>query len=298
MVIIYCYGIVRGFVVYHDGVADRDPYTPADENAARVAAWIEAHAVQRWFVLVQFMDPHRPYQFHPQYDFGPRALDRYDGEVAFTDQAVGSLLAALERLGLSERTVVVVNADHGEAIQESDSDFLGHGGAVLPEIVFVPLLLRWPGGPGGLKFEALCRNLDIMPTVLELLKVEGPAGMKGRSLVTEFRARTKTSPEPAFTMGVLKGPEQVSAIMQGERPEELYQGVVIPAYQRPAVYTLAADRAGREGAPAETARRLMEDLHDFVAEAEAALAGRPAAEAPLLDEKTRASLKALGYLQQ
>ena len=292
------YGLERGFGDYHDGLAGRSPYTPADETAAQAAAWIRERAGGRWFAFVQLMDPHRPYQPHPQYAFGTKMADLYDAEVAFTDQAVGELLAALEAAGLADRTVVVVSSDHGEGVFADNADFVGHGGGVAPAIALVPLILRWPGGPAGREYEALCRNLDLMPTVLELLQVAGPAGMQGRSLLPEIRDRVKTSPEPAFTMAVLKGPEQVSVLVQGRKPEDLYQGVVIPAYNQVRVYSLGPDLSPREGAPEAVAAGLITALEKFVGGADRALAEGPPRAPALLDEKTRASLKALGYITE
>jgi arylsulfatase A-like enzyme len=290
------YGLERGFTEYHDGLADREPYTPADETVNQAAAWIGKHQDGRWFAFVHLMDLHRPYLSHPGYDFGPRGIDRYDAELAFTDAAIGRLLAELDRLGLAKRTVIVINSDHGEGIFEDDSAFVGHGGGVIPEIAFVPLMMRWPGGEKNRTVTALCRSLDIMPTVLELLGVAPPGEMRGRSLVAEAKAKSATSSEPAFTMALLKGPEQVSVIIQGKKSDELYQAVAIPAYGDAAAYTITA--AGLQpDAPPEIAPQLVADLKKFIAQADHALAAAAPRTPPVLDEKTRAALKALGYLQ-
>lgn len=290
------YGLEAGFQSYFDGAANHSPYTPADETADLAVKWIGEHASSRWFAFVHFMDPHRPYHPHPGLDFGTRFLDLYDAEIAFTDRAVGEIMDELDRRGLRDHTIIVINADHGEGVFAEDARFIGHGGGVIPEIVRVPLIVSWPGSPKGRVMTALCRNLDIMPTILDLLQIPGPEGMRGRSLLPEIKRKAKTSPEPAFTMAVLKGPEQVSAIIQGDEPGQIYQAVVIPAYQEASVYTIIADGL-TPGAPPEATAMLMEDLKKFLAEAEQAVATAQHGASPALDEKTIANLRALGYLK-
>lgn len=290
------YGMERGFGHYFDGVAHHSPYTPADETAAMASKWIRENASSRWFAFVQFMDPHRPYQPHPEFSFGSRFIDLYDSEIAFTDRALGAILKTLDELELGNRTIIVVNSDHGEGVFEDNKMFVGHGGGVIPQIVRVPLVIRWPGGPEDREVKALCRNLDIMPTVLELLEAPEVKGMQGRSLLADIKGKAKTSALPAYTMAVLKGPEQISLILQGDKPDRIFQAAITPAYQQASVFRITGK--GKEGGVSqELTRRIMQDITKFTEQADRSIAESKKRQPPDLDEKTKAGLRALGYLQ-
>jgi arylsulfatase A-like enzyme len=107
----------------------------------------------------------------------------YDGEVAFTDNLVGRLLDELEMMGLLENTIVVITADHGEILYEHERYF-GHDIALYDECLMIPLIIYSPtlevASP---KIEELVQSLDIMPTLLEMLRIEPPGDLEGKSLL-------------------------------------------------------------------------------------------------------------------
>jgi len=105
---------------------------------------------------------------------------RYHGCVAWLDDQVGRILAALDAAGLREKTVVVLSTDHGASLGE-------HG--VLAKHTFapqshrVPLIVSWPGVlPHGQRRGDLSVSEDLAPTLLHLAGIERPAGMTGRNL--------------------------------------------------------------------------------------------------------------------
>ena len=79
-----------------------------------------------------------------------------------------------------DRTVLVVLADHGEDLL--DHGHWGHCRSLFASTTWTPLLLRGPGVPRGRRVPAVVQNLDVVPTVLDLLRVPAPAGLAGRSL--------------------------------------------------------------------------------------------------------------------
>jgi arylsulfatase A-like enzyme len=110
--------------------------------------------------------------------------DVYDGEVRFTDEHIGRLLARLGDLGLADNTLVVLVADHGEEFR--DHGGLGHGHSLHREVMRVPLAFRAPGlSPR--RVRALARQVDLLPTVLELLGLPAPRGIPGQSLLPALR---------------------------------------------------------------------------------------------------------------
>ena len=124
-------------------------------------------------------------------DFG--SLDRpwvealYDGEIRRLDQLFFKRLReTLERSDLVGNTLVIVSADHGEELV--DHGLVGHvstyrEGRLYDEVIRIPLLLWYPGVIAeGVVVEDLVQNIDVVPTVLDLLDLKEPAALQGQSL--------------------------------------------------------------------------------------------------------------------
>ncbi|MFH1739603.1 MAG: sulfatase [bacterium] len=115
--------------------------------------------------------------------------DRYDGGVSYTDSQVGRVVSTLKDLGLSDKTLVVVAADHGESLGEH-SIYFAHISLYEP-VVRVPLIFSWPGRiPEGRPISEVCGNVDIYPTVLDLLDIDTPNGLSGQSLLPIWSGQT------------------------------------------------------------------------------------------------------------
>lgn len=169
-----------------------------------------------FFIYLHELDPHGPYEpvypyadlypapyrgFVPVNDNGNRHINllssprgkidrseasyldaRYRGEISFMDAYLGELLSRLARSGLERDTLVIFASDHGEAFMEHQT--LGHGGVGYEEVARVPLIFRLPGVlPGGLEVQDPVQLADVAPTVLDLLGIEIPPEMQGRSLL-------------------------------------------------------------------------------------------------------------------
>ena len=170
-----------------------------------------------WFLFAHFFDPHCDYVPPPPYDtrFDPgyagsvdgrhcvagpgiarpdpdrpgglvreiadRDLEHvvalYEGEIAWVDDHVGRILAALDGLGLAHTTLVVVVSDHGEEF--FDHGNLGHRHNLNEEVVRVPIVLRLPGAlPAGAAVRGPVSLTDVLPTVLDILGLP-PASAPG-----------------------------------------------------------------------------------------------------------------------
>jgi len=106
----------------------------------------------------------------------------YDAEIRFADEVVGRLLDALEEHGLERSTLVVVTSDHGEGLM--DHDELQHGFHLYPELLHVPLIVRFPeGAHAGRRVADPVRSIDVMPTVLDALGLPSPDVAQGASLL-------------------------------------------------------------------------------------------------------------------
>jgi hypothetical protein len=97
------------------------------------------------------------------------------------DGDMAALWVALEARGRLDKTVIVVVADHGESL--NDHGELLHGDAFYDGVINVPLMIRVPGMPGGRASSALVSQVDILPTILELIGAMSPAGVDGQSMV-------------------------------------------------------------------------------------------------------------------
>jgi choline-sulfatase len=187
-------GLARGFDTYSDrfeaGVDDarflNTIQRRGDGPTSEAIAWLETQASARTFVWLHLYDPHDPYE--PPEPFATRYPEQpYDGEVAFADELVGRLDAALERLGRRRDTLLVVTSDHGEGL--GDHGEAVHGFFVYESTLAVPLVLRGPGIPAGTRLATTTRSVDLVPTVLDLLGNPPDPSQKlsGRSLAAPLR---------------------------------------------------------------------------------------------------------------
>ena len=202
-------GLGRGFDEFSDrfdlGSDARDEARFLDilERRGDVAigeaiTWLERHARARTFVWVHLYDPHAPYE--PPEPYASRyASQPYDGEVAWTDDLVGRLDAALSRLGIRERTLMALTADHGEALGDHGEPV--HGFFLYQATLRVPLLMRGPGIRPATRIPVVARSVDIFPTLLDLADVAAPSShhaLSGRSLAPAIRGTVSLDEAPAF----------------------------------------------------------------------------------------------------
>jgi arylsulfatase A-like enzyme len=111
----------------------------------------------------------------------------YDGEVRVFDDLVGSMVRKLEQLDLLDDTLVVVTSDHGEELL--DRGHVGHSscnlvGTLYDEILKIPLILHYPKRiPRGARVKRQVSQVDIMPTLFDLLDRKMPYTPDGTSLL-------------------------------------------------------------------------------------------------------------------
>jgi len=107
----------------------------------------------------------------------------YYGMVALLDEYAGTVLGAIDRLGVRDDTIVIFTSDHGDQMWEHRLflKFVMREGAV-----HVPLLIHVPGCEPGTRVE-LVEHVDVFPTICELLGTQVPSSVQGRSLVPLLR---------------------------------------------------------------------------------------------------------------
>jgi arylsulfatase A-like enzyme len=145
--------------------------------------FLENYKHRRFFLYLHYMDLHQ-YTFGTNFaKYGTSYSDYYDNALAWTDANIGMLVQRLIDLDLLDETLIVVAADHGEEFQEHGQE--GHAKSLYREVVMTPLIFSLPFNVegGGLTVDALTANVDIWPTILDILGLEPMAGAQGRSLV-------------------------------------------------------------------------------------------------------------------
>ncbi len=227
------FGFKQGWHHYTNYI--REGRSTEAENVFREAGrWIEEHADQRFFVYIQTIDPHVPYdppdELLRMYDPNPEAYTGivrnrmtgnqlgdakvgrltfsaadaarlaalHDGEISYHDRELGVFLEKLRELGLYDDTVFVITSDHGEEFDEHGS--WGHGHSVYQELLHVPLVVRWKAaGSAGVRIPDVVSTMDIAPTVLEATGVDVPDVFEGRSLVGHLHGAAPPGPPVAFS---------------------------------------------------------------------------------------------------
>jgi len=160
---------------------------PAPDQTDRARAWLATRPKERpFFLWIHYFDPHDPYlpfdgdERRPATDASDPAPERYRGEVRRVDAELERLFADLDLA----RTVVVVAADHGEALGEHGE--ATHGLLCYGCTMNVPLLIAGAGVPAA-REDARPRSLvDIQPTVLRLAGL-APGDGDGADLLEEPR---------------------------------------------------------------------------------------------------------------
>jgi arylsulfatase A-like enzyme len=152
----------------------------------------------------------------------------YWGMVSRVDDQLGRVVAALERTGQLDDTIVVHLTDHGEYL--GDYQLVEKWPSGLdPSLVRLPLTVAGPGVAEGAVATGLVELIDLLPTVLELAEVEARHTHFGRSLVPVLADPGIAHRELAFSEGGFD-PRDVALF---ERPGWLYQRKGELQHERP-----------------------------------------------------------------
>lgn len=318
----------RGFdVLEHVGDEMR-----ATEVTDRALAWLRQPASAPFFAWVHYFDPHATYEPPADvaarfYDGDPTAGDgpllgetddvrrrrnagrmarwlgdvrdpeypraMYAAEIHTADREFGRLLAGLEGLGLDDRTVVVVLADHGESLGEHGI-FYGHQG-IYEQQLRIPLIVHVPGLPAS-SSDAQVTTLDVAPSICQLTGVELRRPVSGLSLVPLLRG--EESPEFAARRTLVHHQARHRALALRQDGFKL----IWPRFRKehpllssePQLFDLRTDPQERVDLAAEQGERVRAMARTLgpVIELIEATSGDGA----VLDDATRQHLQALGYL--
>jgi choline-sulfatase len=155
---------------------------------------IEGH--KRWFLYLHMMDVHEYTYDVESARFGTSSSDVYDNSILHVDRTLDQLFGRLLAGNHLKNTLIVITADHGEA--HGERGFEGHARNVYPETTEVPWIISFPFRLApGLAIHSRTANVDLWPTVLELLGLPGLENADGRSRVPEIMAAARGESVPA-----------------------------------------------------------------------------------------------------
>jgi arylsulfatase A-like enzyme len=328
------FGFERGWDKWTNYVREGKP-NRAQFVVGDAVNWLEQRTDDKpFFLYVHTIDPHVPYippqKYLKMYDGGrysgpvkasttaklaeqiktgrAKLNDRdkmrfealYDGEITYHDDQLVALEAKLKDLELLEETLIIVTSDHGEEFFDHGS--AGHGHSMYEELLHVPLIARLPGNQTPADKSAFRDSeeaslVDVFPTACDILGIECPSDIEGRSLLPRIDADEKdTFPSTAF-----------SEFLDGGRTARMGRYKLILRGLRTTLFDLKTD-------PKETADlseelriafAVMSDaighhLGTFVDDPSKAVASlgkkKHKKEEAVIDPETERQLKALGYM--
>jgi len=215
-------GLDRGFEIYNDELPQAELNRGfaferiAEQTTDAALLWLKHRDSRPFFLWVHYQDPHGPYtpppafrgRFQPEFKPHERPLPvldsvtglngipsyqvlegirrpsvyetRYAEEIAYADHWIGELISEVDADASGAGTIILFTADHGESLGE-EGLYFSHGSTTTPDQAHVPLILRASGLPAGRRAETV-HHVDVMPTLLDLLGVELPAGASGIAL--------------------------------------------------------------------------------------------------------------------
>jgi len=207
-------GLLQGFEVGEmvDPAASEDLDGGAAQVSAKAIEWLRGHRDPKkpFFLMLVYSSPELP--FHPPEPFRYKFVDPivqrervdvvaeywlpfaakfnahavdlsgretdmlrdiYDGELLYVDSEIGKVVNAVRELRLLDRTLLVETATRGEDLGEEHR--LADPSSLREAALHVPLLMRFPGRvPAGLRVAGLAQDVDLMPTILDLLDQKRP----------------------------------------------------------------------------------------------------------------------------
>jgi len=166
-----------------------------EQVAVEIGEYLETHKDQKFFAWVHFINPHSPYMrrkeaghlLTPGYEgeylkssgshvqtYIPKQMraedltrirELYNGEVLFVDQLFKQVMDKVRELDLLDNTVIVLTADHGEAIVEHG--VIGHN-QLYEEVIRIPMVVRHPGSVKPMRIQPRVSNIDLLPSLASI----------------------------------------------------------------------------------------------------------------------------------
>ncbi len=190
-----------------------------DENTAKIAlSWMNI-TIEPFFLYLNLQATHYPYEYPEnnslflpdepstftnylnilEEDYNA-SLNRYDNALYYVDKQIGKILNYLEKRNLTN-TIIVLTADHGETLNKTH-EFFRHGYGVYEENIHIPLIFYIPGQKP-FEINERVRHLDVIPTILDILKFPQSENFQGTPMKTNQKIFLVTQNQN-YKLGLIK----------------------------------------------------------------------------------------------
>ncbi len=187
------FGLDQGFDIYNDQFEKPTRLSlvffverSAEEVTTTANRWLQENHHQKFFLFLHYFDAHVPYMKHRRFAL-PFSKQLYDGEITYIDHHIGRVFEKLKELNLYDQTLIIVTADHGEGLKQHSEKT--HGFFIYNTTLHVPLIIKVPGGPKGIKIGGTVGLIDILPTVCGSLGIPCPNNIQGKDLSPCFSSQ-------------------------------------------------------------------------------------------------------------
>lgn len=295
------FGLDKGFTYYDDSQIGSLNGRRASQVTSSALQWLKKVSKEKFFLFLNYFDPHYPYSPPEEfiYSFLPKGSlypgkqlsveeknALYDAEILYMDYYIGHLFDNLKRLNLYDNMLLIITSDHGDLLGEHG--IFGHGKFLFQEELHIPLIVKYPGTEISPKEEdGYIQLVDILPMILNRLNIPFPQDIQGNiSPDIKHPIFAEVYPLPAMTP-------------YGEW-RALYQGNIKFLWNSKGntmLFNLENDPAELDNLlpkDPDQAKSMALSMSEFLATLPKQRTSRPI---QAIDEKTRESLKGLGYIK-
>jgi len=339
------FGFSKGFDAYQQIIKDGDlsvRFNESESLSGRTSEWLDKNYEKKFLLFLHTYQPHTPYannsdvgkiflSKNAQWNriiqkeiFGEKGqcdtvlsqeekenvIALYDGEIRYTDEyLIKPLINKLRELNIYDNTVLIVTSDHGEEFYEHKNWL--HGVTLYNESIQIPLIIKFPDSLyKGTKISNIVRITDIMPTVLEIAKIN-PSSFKldGKSLLSIIKGeeredrifycdlilRKLKDPEPS----IFATNKNSLKLILNKRIRSPYTKEISTEFegQKLELYDIKKDfyetkNIANKNSYNRLCKELIEKIEQYLE-----IGRNKKAESIKMDEELKRSLKALGYLK-
>jgi len=266
----------RGFDTYDAGFVEGKSLRPGIQVVERADKWLTGQNRSPFFLWIHLQD-------------ADISRVSYDREIRMADAAVGKLISTLRAQKLYDDSLIVVAADHGQALGDHGEET--HGLFLYDETVRVPLLMKLPQNKSaGKRVANRARLLDVAPAILEIAGVPTPSQMQGQSLLRIAQGSSQTE-QPSYARTDL--PQQgfaCGSVESWRAGKFLY--VRAP---KPELYDLATDPGATHNLE-QTSKATLETLASQLQSFDTRIAKEGGTASPGLTSSQVQLLASLGYV--
>jgi len=192
---------------FYRNILGSDLMKTAEENNEMIFSWLEKNKNNKFFLFLHYFDPHDPYTLGEQFrekftnitkksylrlDVDKRYMpvnktdleyvkSLYKAEIFYLDAYLGKLFEQLENMELINKSILIITSDHGEEFYDHGNFF--HQRTLYEEVLKVPLIIHYPGKIKPSVIAQRVQNMDVFPTILDLLNINKPEDIDALSLM-------------------------------------------------------------------------------------------------------------------